>query len=253
MRLSTEHFIRQNRVPDDVLRTIARESTSMRQVARKCKMNRNAVGIEKILTRIIDLGIDITHFNTTKKRTKYKRCTKLDAIDDETFKTLFNNNRNISNFALDCGIKHVGMVIKKQLIDRINLLGLNIDHFDSQLTDTDKIFVVNSQYTSMDGIKKRLVTDLGWRYECNECKNVHFVEQDAVLTWMNKPVILQLDHINGIRDDNRVENLRFLCALCHSQTSTWCGKNSKRHKTLQAWLEEGKTCHVPGSIASLLN
>jgi hypothetical protein len=57
---------------------------------------------------------------------------------------------------------------------------------------------------------------------------------------MNKPVLLQLDHINGINNDNRVENLRFLCALCHSQTPTWCGKNMKKHKSLQKWLEDGK-------------
>ena len=90
-------------------------------------------------------------------------------------------------------------------------------------------------------MKKRLVKNLGWRYECNECKNVHFVEQDGALTWMNKPVVLQLDHINGVNDDNRLENLQFLCSLCHSQTSTFCGSNNKKKKAKQAWFEDGKT------------
>jgi len=44
-------------------------------------------------------------------------------------------------------------------------------------------------------------------------------------TWMGKPVNLELDHINGNRKDNRLENLRWLCPMCHSQTETFCGKN----------------------------
>lgn len=36
---------------------------------------------------------------------------------------------------------------------------------------------------------------------------------------------LHIDHINGICNDNRLENLRFLCPNCHSQTDTYSGKN----------------------------
>ena len=38
---------------------------------------------------------------------------------------------------------------------------------------------------------------------------------------------MHLDHINGINDDNRLENLRFLCPNCHSLTDTYCGKSNK--------------------------
>lgn len=48
-------------------------------------------------------------------------------------------------------------------------------------------------------------------------------------TWNGKVLILELDHINGIRRDNRIENLRILCGHCHSQTETFC-RGSKRIK-----------------------
>lgn len=43
----------------------------------------------------------------------------------------------------------------------------------------------------------------------------------------NKPLTLQLDHINGVHTDNRIENLRILCPNCHSQTETYGNKSKK--------------------------
>ena len=43
--------------------------------------------------------------------------------------------------------------------------------------------------------------------------------------WRGEELGLRLDHINGVNNDNRLENLRFLCPNCDSQTPTYCGKN----------------------------
>ncbi len=43
--------------------------------------------------------------------------------------------------------------------------------------------------------------------------------------WMGKPIPLELDHINGVNDDNTLNNLRVLCCNCHALTDTYCGRN----------------------------
>ncbi|MFK4064915.1 HNH endonuclease signature motif containing protein [Streptomyces sp. NPDC029674] len=47
--------------------------------------------------------------------------------------------------------------------------------------------------------------------------------------WQGKRLVLEIDHINGDRLDNRRENLRYLCPSCHSQTGTF----SNRRRTTQ--------------------
>lgn len=46
--------------------------------------------------------------------------------------------------------------------------------------------------------------------------------------WRGAPLTLIIDHENGDWLDNRLENLRYLCPNCHSQTSTWCRQRSAR-------------------------
>ena len=42
----------------------------------------------------------------------------------------------------------------------------------------------------------------------------------GISEWQGKPLSIQIDHINGLNDDYRLENLRMLCANCHSLTPT---------------------------------
>lgn len=47
--------------------------------------------------------------------------------------------------------------------------------------------------------------------------------------WEGGPIPLELDHVNGDRSDNRLENLRLLCPNCHALTATYRGRNIGRN------------------------
>lgn len=84
----------------------------------------------------------------------------------------------------------------------------------------DEVFCEDSTYTQRTGIKKRLIRDHGFEYKCVDCG----LEGE----WNGKPIVLTLEHKNGVRNDNRLENLCFLCPNCHSQTETYAGRNISR-------------------------
>lgn len=81
-----------------------------------------------------------------------------------------------------------------------------------------KLFVKNCKHRRRI-VKLAIIRDNLIPYECSICKLKN--------SWQNKTLVLQLDHINGINNDNRLSNLRFLCPNCHSQTETFCGSNTK--------------------------
>ena len=71
-------------------------------------------------------------------------------------------------------------------------------------------------YSSRCGARRAIIRDNLILYKCSECD---------ISEWNGKKLALHLNHINGKNGDHRLENLRFLCPNCHSQTDTYTGKN----------------------------
>lgn len=64
-------------------------------------------------------------------------------------------------------------------------------------------------------------------------KRIKFEQNNSCLfcsrsRWLGKQLIIEIDHIDGNKQNNQRENLRGLCPNCHSTTPTYKGKNNKK-------------------------
>ena len=90
-----------------------------------------------------------------------------------------------------------------------------------------EILVEHSTWINSNNLRQRLLKEGIKEYKCECCNRTE---------WLGKPIKLELHHINGVKDDLRIENLQILCPNCHAYTDNYRGKNigmSAQEKTLE--------------------
>jgi hypothetical protein len=134
-------------------------------------------------------------------------------ILEETYSNLLNAEHLLEN--------SVPQLVVKYESNRINKTN------DKQKPLTELLRENSTCATNV--LKKRLVV-------CN-----YFINKCAICLmepiWNGLPIEFEMDHINGIRSDNRIENLRLLCGNCHRQTPTYGSKNLTYQKLMSGEAE----------------
>ena len=99
------------------------------------------------------------------------------------------------------------------------------DHFDPHAANRvatrprrplSEILVENSTY-QRGALKKRLYGEGLKERRCELCGQGE--------DWRGQRMALILDHINGVGNDNRLENLQIVCPNCAATLATHCGRN----------------------------
>jgi len=150
-------------------------------------------------------------------------------IDRNEFIKVVNKSNSIRAM-----LKHFGLHLRggnyKTIKARIQREGIDISRLAKGLNSNkgrklpreavpiENVLTEQSAYNRFH-LKKRVIKEGLIENKCKECG------QGPV--WNGKPLTLQLDHLNGISDDNRLDNLRLLCPNCHTQTETYSGRERK--------------------------
>lgn len=146
----------------------------------------------------------------------------------EELETIIKDATSLNDALVKIGYRATGNHSgpRKQLQARIDEEKHATDHFTLprgrswKTIPLAEILVEKSTYGNGQDIRKKLIAAELIKDECAMCQ----IGTD----WHGHKLCLQLDHINGTHNDNRLENLRLLCPNCHSCTDTFCGKNKPK-------------------------
>lgn len=223
LQVSFSHFTAHpKKVSDETIAKSIKSSSSLRQAILKSGLSEAKYNYDRFNRLAREFEICLCYPKTKRRRS-------VRSVSDVELTDAVANSISIRQVCLKLGTSTSGNS-HEALRAKIRKLGLNTGHFTGKAwlkgkshrynrrIPLDKILCQNSRYNRVS-LKKRLLEANLLENKCYEC--------GMPPIWNFKPLVLRLDHINGVSNDNRIENLRLICPACDSQSETYCGRNIK--------------------------
>lgn len=174
---------------------------------------------------------------------KIKAPSKQYKYSKENLEPLVANANSIKQVLLGLGLRAAGgnykvlnLYIKEYKLDtsHFETAAQRIKKIGHQFiaTNLEDILIENSSF-SRASLKEKLYKEGLKTRECELCGQGE--------EWKGKKMSLILDHINGVYNDNRLENLRIVCPNCNATLDTHCGRNKNlKQAILKQSIKKGK-------------
>jgi hypothetical protein len=207
---------------DEQLIAALPEARNMRQLLTALGLAPRGENYENVWRHIAALGLDCSHL---RQRSTYEHRSRLGSCTDLDIEEAVRRSRSLAQVLVALGLRPgSGQELLKR---RIHDLGLDTSHFLGQAwragsripvvpaRPLEEVLVIG-RFVSSHDLRARLFREGLKEPRCEMCRRTR---------WNGRPIPLELDHINGRRDDNTLANLRVLCPNCHAQTPTYRGRN----------------------------
>lgn len=156
---------------------------------------------------------------------------KWEKFSKEEIEQFVKDSRSYAQLAKKCGYGGKSGSSTEQVKEMVMQLNLNVSHFtgqgwlSGQTYESDRYIPFNEyilgSHVQTNKLRKKLLREGLKEYVCECCLNT---------TWNNKPIPLEVHHMDGDKTNNDISNLQLLCPNCHALTDTYKGKNIKKHK-----------------------
>lgn len=227
------------RISDEALLAAAHEAVHMRDLLQRLELAAYGGNYESIRSRLERLGALADRFCSQGTRAAGRDFD----IDDIALREAVAGARSRAEVLrrLDLPVTASAYRVLAECLHRsgLDLSGVQGQAWrrgrrDLARVPLEDLLVVGRARTAAH-IKRRLIRERVLDMCCASC---------GIRQWLGKPAPLELDHVNGDRRDNRLENLRLLCPNCHALTPTYRGRNIGRLDLRPPALGSGSPARV---------